>query len=55
MSDLEIIEYAVQIVLAKCREANPHHLQIPPSGATVMEWFADALNEAKTLVKAEKP
>jgi hypothetical protein len=49
MSDLEIIEYSVQVVLAKCRKANPHHLKIPPSGDMVMKWFADALNEAKAL------
>lgn len=49
MSDLDCIEYALQVVLAKCREANPHHLKIPPDGATVMGWLAGAIREAKEV------
>lgn len=49
MTDLECIEYAVQLVLKKCREANPNHLSIPASGADVMGWFAAAINDAKAL------
>jgi hypothetical protein len=49
MTDLECVEYAVQVVLAKCREANPYHMHIPPSGNTVMKWLAEAINEAKKI------
>jgi len=49
MTDLDCVEYAVQAVLLKCREANPYHMHIPPSGDTVMKWFAAALNEAKNV------
>jgi hypothetical protein len=53
MTDLECIEYAVQVVLAKCREANPHHMEIPADGACVMGWFAAALREAKEIRKEQ--
>ena len=49
MTDIECIEYAVQVVLLKCRKANPSYMQVPPAGSTVMEWFADALREAKQV------
>lgn len=47
MSDLERIKRAVEAVRQRCREANPDHLKIPPSGADVMEWFAEALEEPR--------
>lgn len=49
MTDIECIEYAVQVVLLKCRKANPSYMQVPPAGSTVMEWFAEALREAKQV------
>ncbi len=45
-TDLELIKQAVQTVLEKCEEANPQHMAIPASGATVMEWLAEALSSS---------
>jgi hypothetical protein len=49
MTDLECIEYAVQAVLAKCRQANQYRYTRGIGGDTVMQWFAAALNEAKKI------
>jgi hypothetical protein len=49
VTDLQCVEYAVQIALKRCRDENPQHMSIPASGETVMEWFAAALHEAKSL------
>lgn len=46
MTDLERVERAIQRVLARCQEANPDNLSIPPSGETVMGWFATELRLA---------
>lgn len=54
-TDLDCIDYAVQATLLKCRRENPNHMQIPPSGETVMEWFAAALREARSLRTAVEP
>lgn len=53
MTDLDCIEYATQVVLQRCRKANPQHMSVPPDGATVMQWFAAALHEAKLVREDE--
>lgn len=47
MTDLEIIEYAIQHALAECRKRKDD--RFPPSGDSVMKWFAEGINEAKNL------
>lgn len=51
MTDLQCVEYAVQVVLRRCRQMNPQAM--PPSGETVMGWLATALYEAKKVRDGE--
>lgn len=48
MTDLDSVEYAVQVVLAKCRNEERIGAGVPP-GTGVMKWFAAALREAKSI------
>lgn len=49
MTDLECVEYAVRVVLFRCDAENPQRIAVPCSGAEVMEFFADALTEARKI------
>ncbi len=54
MTDLEVVEAAVEAVLEKARKENPGYIPVPITGFTVMDWFQRALKEEKKKQK-EKP
>lgn len=47
MTDLEIIEQALKATQKRCEQANPYHMNVPASGASVIEWLIQAIDEAK--------
>lgn len=53
MTDLDSVEYAVQVVLAKCRYEERTGSGVPP-GTGVMKLFAAALREAKEIREPEQ-
>ncbi len=51
MTDLEIIEKAVQATLDKAHKENPGYFPVPITGFTIMEWFQIELLKAKEAAK----
>jgi hypothetical protein len=47
MTDLEVVEMAVKAVLDRGKKENPSYFPVPITGFTVMEWFQEALVEAR--------
>lgn len=49
MTDLDCVEYAIQVVLARCRKRDPAYMSISISGETALEWLSVAMREAKEI------
>ncbi len=47
MTDLDIVEQAVNAVLEKARRENPTFMSMPITGYTIMQWFQEALKEVR--------
>lgn len=54
MTDLDCVEYAIQVVLARCRKRDPYYMSIPISGETALEWLATAIHEAKEIRRVDR-